>query len=294
MRAGTHSDVAVDLRRGSPTYARWEAVELDDEHMRELYVPVGFAHGFCVLSDVADVLYKQTAYYDPALERAIAWNDPDVGIQWPFPAEELVVSERDAVAPMLREVADETALPLASMMPRLRAMSREARLTALAILAFLGISVWWLTQETRTPDFDSATHTLYSFTVHNEIANGEWGALFREWNTYPPLGHVIGAIGVFIGGFSTFAVILALNLVFVPLLAVSCYGVGRLVAGPRAGLLAAIFALGTPMIVSEAHEAYMDPTQAAFVAAAVWGILASRRFERWGIAALEVSRRDWR
>src|SRR6202050_3274222 len=76
-------DVAVDLRRGSPTYARWEAVELDDEHMRELYVPVGFAHGFCVLSELADVIYKQTAYYDPALERAIAWNDPDVSIQWP-------------------------------------------------------------------------------------------------------------------------------------------------------------------------------------------------------------------
>jgi len=172
------------------------------------------------------------------------------------------------------------------MMPRLGGMSREARLTALATLAFLGVSVWWFTQETRTPDFDSATHALYSLTVHNEIAHGEWGALFREWNTYPPLGHVIGAIGVFIGGFSMFSVILALNVVFVPLLAASCYGVGRLVAGPRAGLLAAIFALGTPMIVSEAHEAYLDPTQAAFVAAAVWGILASQRFGRWGIAAL--------
>jgi len=100
-------DVAVDLRRGSPTYARSEAVELDDEHMRELYVPAGFAHGFCVLSETADVLYKQTAYYDPALERAIAWNDPEVGIQWPLPAEELIVSERDAAAPMLRELADE-------------------------------------------------------------------------------------------------------------------------------------------------------------------------------------------
>lgn len=100
-------DVAVDLRRGSPTYGQWEAVELDDERMRELYVPVGFAHGFCALSDVADVLYKQTAYYDPAVERGIAWNDPDVGIQWPLPAGELTVSERDAVAPLLSEIADE-------------------------------------------------------------------------------------------------------------------------------------------------------------------------------------------
>jgi len=100
-------DVAVDLRTGSPTYGQWEAVELDDERMRELYVPVGFAHGFCALSDVADVLYKQTAYYDPAVERGIAWNDPDVGIQWPLPAGELTVSERDAAAPTLREIADE-------------------------------------------------------------------------------------------------------------------------------------------------------------------------------------------
>jgi dTDP-4-dehydrorhamnose 3,5-epimerase len=100
-------DVAVDLRRGSPTYARWEAVELDDESMRELYVPVGFAHGFCVLSEVADVLYKQSAYYDPAVERGIAWDDPDVGIDWPLPITELTVSERDARAPRLSEIAAE-------------------------------------------------------------------------------------------------------------------------------------------------------------------------------------------
>jgi dTDP-4-dehydrorhamnose 3,5-epimerase len=100
-------DVAVDLRRGSPTYGRWVSVELDDEHMRELYVPVGFAHGFCVLSEVADVIYKQTAYYDPRLERAIAWNDPQIGIQWPLPASELIVSERDGAAPRLSEIAGE-------------------------------------------------------------------------------------------------------------------------------------------------------------------------------------------
>jgi len=99
-------DVIVDLRRGSPTYACWEAVELDDVDMRMLYVPVGFAHGFCVLSEVADVLYKQTAYYDPAVERGIAWNDPDVAIRWPAEIEP-IVSARDAAAPSLRELADE-------------------------------------------------------------------------------------------------------------------------------------------------------------------------------------------
>jgi dTDP-4-dehydrorhamnose 3,5-epimerase len=98
-------DVAVDLRRGSPTYAQWEAVELDDESMRMLYLPVGFAHGFCVLSEVADVLYKQSAYYDPAVERGIAWNDPDIGIEWPLPHAELIVSQRDSEAPLLRDIS---------------------------------------------------------------------------------------------------------------------------------------------------------------------------------------------
>ncbi len=104
---GSILDVAVDLRRGSPTYGQWEGVKLDSETLRELYVPVGFAHGFCVLSDVADVLYKQTAYYDPSVERGIAWDDPDIGVQWPLPAAELIVSERDRSAPRLREIAGE-------------------------------------------------------------------------------------------------------------------------------------------------------------------------------------------
>lgn len=98
-------DVLVDLRRGSPTYGEWEGFELDEVDMRILYVPVGFAHGFCVLSDIADVIYKQSAYYDPEIERGIAWDDPDVAIRWPLPVEELIVSARDSVAPLLREVA---------------------------------------------------------------------------------------------------------------------------------------------------------------------------------------------
>lgn len=98
-------DVIVDLRHGSPTYGEWEGFELDDEQMRVLYVPVGFGHGFCVLSDEADVIYKQSAYYDPKIERGIAWDDPDVAIEWPLPPDEIVVSERDTGAPALAEVA---------------------------------------------------------------------------------------------------------------------------------------------------------------------------------------------
>jgi dTDP-4-dehydrorhamnose 3,5-epimerase len=104
---GAILDVLVDLRRGSPTYGQWEGFELDDEQMRILYVPVGFAHGFCVLSDVADVIYKQTAYYAPEIERGIAWNDPDVAIDWPLPEAELFVSARDSSAPLLSELAPE-------------------------------------------------------------------------------------------------------------------------------------------------------------------------------------------
>ena len=74
----------MDLRRDSPTYRQWEGYELDDERHRQLFVPVGFAHGFCVLSDVADVAYKLSSHYDPATEAGIAWDDPDVGVEWPI------------------------------------------------------------------------------------------------------------------------------------------------------------------------------------------------------------------
>jgi dTDP-4-dehydrorhamnose 3,5-epimerase len=98
-------DVAVDLRRGSDTFGAWHAVELDDEALRQLWVPVGFAHGFCVLSEVGDVVYKCSSYYNPATEAGIAFDDPDVGIAWP--TLELVVSERDRTAPRLADVVDE-------------------------------------------------------------------------------------------------------------------------------------------------------------------------------------------
>jgi dTDP-4-dehydrorhamnose 3,5-epimerase len=104
---GAIFDVVVDLRRGSPTFGEWEGFEVSDENMRSVYVPVGFAHGFCVLSDWADVMYKQDRYYADVTERGISFGDPDVGITWPVPAEDLIVSARDNAAPLLREVADE-------------------------------------------------------------------------------------------------------------------------------------------------------------------------------------------
>jgi dTDP-4-dehydrorhamnose 3,5-epimerase len=100
-------DVVVDLRRGSPTFGKWEAFDLTDENGRMVYCPIGFAHGFCVVSDSADVLYKQSSYYSGELERGIRYDDPDIGIEWPLPVEDLVPSQRDATAPTLADVADE-------------------------------------------------------------------------------------------------------------------------------------------------------------------------------------------
>jgi dTDP-4-dehydrorhamnose 3,5-epimerase len=102
---GSIVDVLVDIRRGSPDYGRWEAYTLDDRSLRMLYAPIGFAHGFCVTSEVADVTYKLSSYYDPEVERGFAFNDPEVGIEWPDV--ELVYSERDATAPRLSEIAAE-------------------------------------------------------------------------------------------------------------------------------------------------------------------------------------------
>ena len=92
-------DVVVDLRRGSPTFGQWEGVRLSADNMHVFYCPIGFAHGFCVLSEVADVLYKQSNYYADETERGIAYDDPDVGIAWPLPTGQLIASERDSSAP---------------------------------------------------------------------------------------------------------------------------------------------------------------------------------------------------
>lgn len=103
---GAILDVVVDLRKGSPSYGRWEGFELNDENLHQLYCPIGFAHGFVVLSDIADVMYKCSGYYDESIEKGIAWNDPDIGIEWPQGIE-ISTSQRDDDAPRLAEIADE-------------------------------------------------------------------------------------------------------------------------------------------------------------------------------------------
>jgi dTDP-4-dehydrorhamnose 3,5-epimerase len=101
---GAILDVAVDLRRDSSTYGQWEGHVLDDERHHQLFVPIGFAHGFVVLSDVADVAYLVSSVYDPATEAGIAWDDPAIGVDWQVA--EPLLSGRDKVAPRLAEIAD--------------------------------------------------------------------------------------------------------------------------------------------------------------------------------------------
>jgi dTDP-4-dehydrorhamnose 3,5-epimerase len=100
---GTVLDVVVDLRKGSPTYGEWESFELDDVAHRQLFIPVGFGHGFAVLSEVADFCYQVSSLYDPATEAGFAWDDPEVGIDWQVA--EPLLSERDKTAPSLAEIA---------------------------------------------------------------------------------------------------------------------------------------------------------------------------------------------
>jgi dTDP-4-dehydrorhamnose 3,5-epimerase len=101
-------DVAVDVRVGSPTFGRWAAARLSSENHRQLYIPEGFAHGFCVLSDSALLQYKCTELYHPETEVSVAWNDPHLAIDWPI--RDPVLSQKDAAAKPLREIA-ETRLP---------------------------------------------------------------------------------------------------------------------------------------------------------------------------------------
>lgn len=98
---GAVYDVAVDIRRGSPRFGRWAGIELSGEDQRQLYIPPGFAHGFCVLSEQADFLYKCTDYYVPGDEYGIAWNDPAMAIAWP--ALDYTLSDKDAALPPLAE-----------------------------------------------------------------------------------------------------------------------------------------------------------------------------------------------
>ena len=96
-------DVAVDVRHGSPSFGKWVAAELSAENWRQLWVPVGFLHGYCTLTEVTEVIYKVSGPYDRAAERGVIWNDPDLALTWPVPPGGALLSEKDRVLPRLAD-----------------------------------------------------------------------------------------------------------------------------------------------------------------------------------------------
>jgi dTDP-4-dehydrorhamnose 3,5-epimerase len=109
---GSILDVAVDIRHGSSTFGRHVSIVLSAENWKQVYVPIGFAHGYCTLEPNTEVLYKVTAYYDPASERGLAWDDPDIRIDWPVKVEDAILVARDRAYPRLSELT--TFFPFAS------------------------------------------------------------------------------------------------------------------------------------------------------------------------------------
>lgn len=103
VAAGAVYDVAVDLRRNSPTFGRWEGFHLDAERHEMVWIPQGFAHGFLVLSEFADFLYKVTDFWAPASERTLVWNDPEVAIDWPLPESGITLNDKDRAAPRMAD-----------------------------------------------------------------------------------------------------------------------------------------------------------------------------------------------
>ena len=99
-------DIVVDIRKGSPTFGKYVAVELSGDNHRQMFIPRGFAHGFVVLSEEALFQYKCDNRYAPLSEGSIAWNDPDLGIEWPLPPERIILSEKDKVAPLMKDAGE--------------------------------------------------------------------------------------------------------------------------------------------------------------------------------------------
>jgi hypothetical protein len=145
---------------------------------------------------------------------------------------------------------------------------------------FIGITCWWLTQDRSIPIFDAGLHLNLALNVQKELAAGNLGTALTLSVPYPPFAYLIGSLGITIGGVGVAPPIIAENLVFVTLLALGCYKVGRLAFSPLAGLLAVVFALGSPLIVPQFHVFMTDAPETAMVAVSVWLVIASEGFTK--------------
>jgi hypothetical protein len=156
---------------------------------------------------------------------------------------------------------------------------------AVLVLAFVAITGWWLAVDSRVPDYDTGRHLGFALDFRDALGAGDLAYPFTAYTQYPPLVHLVGALALLLGPASTNTPIIAQNLVFVPLLALGCYGTGRVAYGRTVGLLAVVFALATPLVIDQFHGFLVDAPAAAMVAVTVWLVLASDRFARWPVAA---------
>jgi len=151
---------------------------------------------------------------------------------------------------------------------------------------FIAISCWWVSRDLGIPSSDAASHLFTVVGYHDLLARGDIAAFWTRSGYYPPLTFFVGALSTFVGPLDEATPVIGANLVYGSLLAAGCYGTARLLAGPFAGFLAVIFALGSPLLIEQFHVFMIDAPEAAMVAAAVWLILASERFSRIGVSAL--------
>ncbi len=151
--------------------------------------------------------------------------------------------------------------------------------------AFIGLTCWWLTQDRSIPIYDAGAHLETVIYYHHLIQTGDLLGPFNYTSQYPPLAHMVGVLAMFVGGVNVAPPIIGENLVFVSLLVLGCYQTGRLLFGPAAGFLAAVFVLGSPLLIAQLHVFMLDAPETALVAVSMWLLLASRDFARTRMAA---------
>jgi 4-amino-4-deoxy-L-arabinose transferase-like glycosyltransferase len=149
-----------------------------------------------------------------------------------------------------------------------------------AVVAFVAITWWWLSQDRGVPFADAGSHLFTVIAYHDVIQAGEFSSVWHRSGYYPPMTFMVGAAATFVGGVNRSAPVLGQNVVYVPLLALGCYQTGRLAANRLAGLLAVVFALGSPLLIEQFHVFMVDAPEVALTAVAIWLILASDRFAR--------------
>jgi 4-amino-4-deoxy-L-arabinose transferase-like glycosyltransferase len=155
-----------------------------------------------------------------------------------------------------------------------------------ATTAFIALTCWWLTQDRSIPIYDAGAHLETAIYLHHLVQSGDLLGPVNYTSQYPPLTYLVGVLAMLIGGVNLASPIIGENLVFVPLLTLGCYQTGRFLFGPPAGLLAAIFVLGSPLLIVQLHVFMLDAPETALVAVSMWLLLASERFSRTRVAAL--------